>query len=164
MHKLWMKPNVHNLKLITISYFRAMYTGLLVLTLISCLPFPTSARKAGLSLSGTSSYAVNGSLIDIKVEKIVNNRPAGSKSGSLRVSVWATKEAYQGGTINGYVLGRYGMEPLKGNYTRSNVSVSVKFNPPPKGTYCIVLTLDEYSDDDEWLTADYLTFKKLQTF
>lgn len=165
MNKVNFAINMQTIKIFIVSSSRPIIAGLTTLVMLIAIQAAVSAQgNTGINFVGVGSYAVTGKYIDMKVDKIVNKRAAKSKTGSLRVSVWATKEAYNGGTINGYVLGRYSMEPLQGGFTRSNVAVSVQYAPPPKGTYVIVMTLDEFDSSHQWVTADFITFKKLQAF
>jgi hypothetical protein len=117
----------------------------------------------GISISGQCSWSTSSNYINIKVAKVSNSRSSGSLSGTLRVRVWATKNRYTGGTINGYVLGTRSLDQLKGGYYLSSISGDVTYTSPPAGDYYTTLTLEEYTNSG-WVIQDYLNFSGTSRF
>jgi len=119
----------------------------------------TPVMSKVLELEGTMGYSVKDSTIEMRAEKIVNNRNGGT-SGTLRLSLWATKSLYSGGTLRGNVLGSSKLDPLEGGYYYNNITKTTSYNEPSGGYYYLTIILEEYdsSSDDNWPMMDYITF------
>src|SRR5262249_24938698 len=129
-----------------------------------CLTFALlSASASNVSFSGNCTWEINGSSINIEVGRVDNDDPAGSRSGRLRLRLWATSTRYSGGTINGYVLGVHALDPLAGQYYYQNISGYVSYTAPPAGTYYTTITLEEYTGSG-YVIRDYLTFDGTSQF
>lgn len=115
-----------------------------------------------LSIEGTGSWSISGSVITIGATKVANTSGGGS-SGTLRLQVWATSSPYSGGSISGYTLGTYSLGVLDAGYSYNDISGGVSYTAPPPGTYYTTLTLEEY-DDGGYSIVDYLTFSDTSTF
>lgn len=114
-----------------------------------------------LSLFGSTAWSIRSPRITISADRIVNSRNGG-RSGSLRLSVWATTSRYRGGTLRGRIIGVYGMKPLAGNAYRPNVRGTVPYRRPPRGKYYTTLTLTEYTSAG-WVIRDYRNFPRRVT-
>lgn len=111
-----------------------------------------------IALSGSASWKVTGRNVDISVEKIENNRPSGSVSGTLRLTLWATSSPYEGGGITGYVLGRLQLAgQLSGGFYRENIQGLVPYTRPRAGSYFTTLTLEEFSGSG-WEIVSHVSF------
>jgi len=100
--------------------------------------------------------------IDISVGKISHTR--NGNTGSIKLSVWATKNAYRGGSLEGYQIGYISKEALKKGYSYPSIQATTRYTPPPPGSYFVSIILSEYSGDSykvvAWLTgAERNTFK-----
>lgn len=106
-----------------------------------------------------SSY--EGGTIDLSLGKISHHR--NSKTGSLRLSVWAFPQPYGGSSQNGYELGRVEKAALEKGYNYPNLQHVVKFTPPPDGSYWVSLILSEYQNNGYTVVA-YLNSNSASTF
>ncbi|MFL6600539.1 MAG: hypothetical protein ACJ8R9_04345 [Steroidobacteraceae bacterium] len=104
-----------------------------------------------------------------------------SYTGSLRGSLWAVPYNFTGsGTIQGFLLekaspnftgaGAYSSNQLYNGYTVSNIQSSSGGTNPPKGSYCVVLALDQFttnpacSANDHFCYVDWAQFPQTLTF
>jgi len=112
---------------------------------------------AGLSsqnLSGSWGYKIDGKYVKLYGDKIQNQNNGGT-SGTLKVALWATKYPYNGGTINGYKLYEYTLDPLEGGHYYYDVSNTGWCTYPPSGTYYLTILLLEYNYQYE--IVDYIS-------
>tara|TARA_B100000767_G_C19486994_1_gene418586 strand:+ start:160 stop:570 length:411 start_codon:yes stop_codon:yes gene_type:complete len=107
------------------------------------------------SLSGNWGYRINGDQITIYGDKIINKNNGG-KSGTLKLAIYATRNPYNGGSISGYKLHEYRLDPLKAGYERSNISNTGWNSAPPGGRYAITIVLLEY-DNGGYGIVDYVS-------
>jgi hypothetical protein len=123
-----------------------------------------SGGTSGVSdveLDGIIGWRVSGKTITIEAGAVVNS--GGGTSGTLRLQTWATASPYSGGTINGYILGTYRMNPLRAGYQYTNVRGNAKYYSPPSGVYYTTVTLEEYTSSG-FVIVDYLTFSSTSSF
>jgi len=106
-----------------------------------------------------SSY--EGGTIDLSVAKISHRR--NSKTGSLRLALWAFPQPYNGAKQNGYELGHVDKAALEKGYTYSNVQHVLKFTPPPNGSYYVVLFLLEF-ENNAYKEVAYLNSSGVKAF
>lgn len=99
--------------------------------------------------------------ITMQVAKIAHTRSG--KTGSLRLSVWATRRPYTGGDLNGYQLGSVDKKALQPGYAYNDVSNSGRFKKPPPGTYHTSLVLMEYNGE-KYVVVAHLGAEKTSTF
>ncbi len=123
-------------------------------SLFLLLSGPASATD--IDLSGSCSWNISGSTINIVAGK-VQNQTSGGSSGTLRLQIWATDFPYSGGGISGYVLGTRTLGTLQGGYSYNSISGSVAYTTPPHGLYYTTMTVEEYSGGG-YVIRDYLTF------
>jgi hypothetical protein len=116
----------------------------------------------------TKSSAVNSSLTWGVQYTNTKNLAVGSYSGSLRARLWAVSRSYAGGSISGNVLGDYSPsftgsgarsanQIFVGGYSTTSVNSSGSNFTPPYGSYCIVATLEEFSNNTYYI-ADWVQF------
>lgn len=115
------------------------------------------------SLEGPWSwrYSYEGGTVDMTVAKISHRRTA--NTGSLKLSVWATRQPYDGGKLNGFEIGEVQKKALPAGYSYTNVSNTGKFTPPPNGTYYLTLILTEFRDGG-YVIVGHLPASKPTTF
>ena len=106
-----------------------------------------------------SNYAAR--TIAFEAGKISHRKTA--RTGSLKVSLWATKTPFRGGQIQGWQLGAVTKKGLEPGYSYTNFKTSAAFTPPPDGTYFITLMVSEYLEDGYHM-MDYLTSSEAATF
>ena len=125
-----------------------------------------------LTLSGPSSYQVNGNLVNINVDKITNS--SNGHSGSLRIELWALAAPYFGGSVSGYrtasvrtnlINGAADYLPANSNW--SNITLNRPYTAPPPNNPSYALFLLEYdsvncSMADNFCIAAYLNYHELQ--
>jgi len=94
---------------------------------------------------------------------------ADATTGSLRARLWAVSSSYAGGDISGWVVATYGIRFTNGgNQLRNGESSNLTeqllaATTPPAGSYCLVVTLEEYdsrncSSADNYCIADWTQF------
>ena len=121
------------------------------------------APKPLLQFSGPFSwqtYPSRGSL-EIKSGKISHSR--NGKTGTLRLSIWATRQPYKGGGINGWILGYARKEALREGMIYPSSNHVVDYQAPPPGNYYVTIALQEY-DGRDYKIMDYHTFDGTFTF
>jgi hypothetical protein len=115
------------------------------------------------TLSGPWSWQTHpdAGTLDIKVAKIAHTRTG--NTGTLKLSVWATKSPYKGGSLSGFELGSVSKAALKPGYTYSDVTNTAKYKKPPAGTYYVHILLAEFQNGG-YKTVAYLTSGKTTSF
>jgi Ca2+-binding RTX toxin-like protein len=103
----------------------------------------------------------NGTVV-LDIPEILNDTST-VVSGSINVKLWATASAYNGGTINGYVLAT---EPftnvLPPGQDFAASAMAEPYTPPPNGSYHYVMTLDEYVGG-QFYVDDYINLTTAPT-
>ena len=116
------------------------------------------------SLSGEWGYRMDGDQITIIGDKIINETKYlnnGGKSGTLKLKIYATRNPYNGGTINGYTLHEYRLDPLEGGYQYNDISNRGWRHLPPVGRWAITIVLLEYNGG--YKIVDYRSMSKTMT-
>ena len=103
-----------------------------------------------------------GGTVEIEVAKIKHHRPG--KTGSLKLSVWATKEPYNGGTLNGYQLGVVEKKALEPGYSYTDVKNVAKYTAPPDGSYYVTIVLSEFGNNQTYSISDWFCAGTRSTF
>ncbi len=121
------------------------------------------AAPAKVNLTGGWSWKrdIEAGTLNMQVKKITNNKAG--KSGSLRLAVWATKQPYNGGRINGFQLGSVDKKALEKGYSYSDVVNTARFKKPPAGTYHTALFLLEFNGE-EYVIVSHLKATTTSTF
>ncbi len=117
--------------------------------------------SGGLGFDGNVSYTRNDVRITLRATKIVNRDS--NRSGSLKVSLWATVSRYTGGTISGYETSSIDLSALGPNQFYSDVARETAFREPPSGAYWMSMLLSEWSGT-AWLVVDHAGFDTQVTF
>ena len=85
------------------------------------------AHKIYLEVGG---YKIDGKYVELYGDKIQNQNNGGT-SGTLKVAMGVTKYPYNGGTINGYKLYEYTLDPLEAGHYYYDVSKTGWCTYPP---------------------------------
>ncbi|MCG8528573.1 MAG: hypothetical protein MI748_19505 [Opitutales bacterium] len=120
-------------------------------------PAPPTPPKLNISMEGPYRWQTHPSegKIEIDTGKITHNR--NGHTGSLRIAVWATQNRYNGGQINGYVLGYVQKESLQKGMMYPHIDAYVRYKAPPSGRYYVTMTLSEF-DGNAYVIRDYFTY------
>ncbi len=152
---------------------------------IAC-PAGNGSGTNGLSFfspSGYTSYRISTALANSTATSSltwgvqyanVNNLSSGSYSGSLRAELWAVRQPYSGGTINGIVLGQFSPnftgtgarsanQIYVGGYSTTTVNSTGSYQTPSVGSYCLVATLEQYSNGSYYI-VDWVQFSGSVSF
>ena len=120
-----------------------------------------SIELSAQSLSGSWGYKIDDKQITLYGDKISNHNNGG-RSGTLKVAIWATNYPYNGGTINGYKLYEYKLDPLDAGRYYYDVSNTGWCTHPPSGGYYLTILLLEYNHDYE--IVDYISMNDYTRF
>ncbi len=114
-------------------------------------------------IDGSTSYRVMDDKILLSTEKIINKSEK-SKSGTLKIKLYATEFRYYGGPIDGYVLGEYTFSNVldSGEYFY-DTSQKVNCNRPPNGKYYMTMVLLEY-EGDQYKIIDFQNYFYKKSF
>jgi len=117
--------------------------------------------SSGIRLSGNCSWSTSGNQVKISVAKVENRNTSGV-SGTLRLSLWASKTPYSGSSISGYMLGTTSLGTLRAGYAFNNIANYTTFSRPPSGYYYTTIILEEYNGS--YYMKDYITFSNPTSF
>jgi len=117
---------------------------------------------SNVKFEGYTSYNRYGSQITLSADRVKSYK-GGGKTGTLKMMLWASNRKYRGGNIRGYVVGESKLGQLIGNNYYSNLSRTVRFNPPPRGRYYMTLTLSEYQNG-RYKIVDFVSYKRKERF
>ncbi|MCE9520186.1 MAG: hypothetical protein K8R87_11630 [Verrucomicrobia bacterium] len=106
--------------------------------------------------------STEGGTVDIEVAKITHRRTG--NTGDLKLSVWATKEPYHGGALNGYEIGSVMKKPLAPGYSYTDVKNTAKYIAPPEGNYYVNIILLEFGSDRQYSVVAHMAGSKQSTF
>ena len=120
-----------------------------------------SIKLSAQSFSGSWGYKIDMKEITVYGDKIINHNNSGS-SGTLKVAIYATHYPYNGGSINGYKLYEYQLDPLDGGNYYYNVSNTGWCTYPPSGSYSLTILLLEYNYNFE--IVDYISMNGYTKF
>jgi hypothetical protein len=91
----------------------------------------------------------------LSADTIVNE--GATRSGLLRMRLWATLTPYDGSLLDGYLLANKQLGKLKSGFQFINYERTAPFYHPPEGLYYITLTLEEKSGRG-WFIRDWVNF------
>lgn len=94
---------------------------------------------------------LDNNLLELDVALISHTRT--SKTGSLRLAVWATRRPYRGGAIRGHELGHVDLRALRKGLVYNDLLQSTELTVPPPGDYYISLLLLEFDGEDYVIQA-----------
>lgn len=142
-------------------------------------PITNGAGTAGLQLFGTNTFsglstAANSTgTVLVDAGTVEFNNPAlltTSRTGSLKITLWALDGSYNGGTFAGVAVASYDVVFAGGGTTLLNgqstdlVAQTLTARNPGRGSYCMMLALEEYnpsacpSDSDGFCLVDWVQF------
>jgi hypothetical protein len=150
---------------------------------LSC-PATDGSNIGGLGFNGTVSYSdltTAAATFDPSITTnwgIAYTNGLFAFTGSLRLSLWAVSSSFSGGNISGTKIatffptftgpGAQTPNQLKNNFSATG-STTTFGTTPSAGTYCIVLTLDQFdptncTSSDDFCHTDHLQFPGAVTF
>jgi hypothetical protein len=120
------------------------------------------STNGDLGFLGDVSWLAGNGGVRIYSERMLNQRA--SRSGSLRIRLWATETPYAGEPIlQGYVMATRGVGRISVGGSVPSFSRSAIFHAPPVGEYFVTMTLEE-SSSSQWNIVDYVTFQQKSIF
>lgn len=122
-----------------------------------------SEAQTRLSITGRTRYTLKGDQVTIYAEKLTNNSPVGTHSGSIKIQLWATFTQYTGGTLNGYKIAEIDLGVLNGGNMFREINRTIYTKNPPPGSYFMSIVLAEYNQGKYW-TSDWKNYPKKQIF
>lgn len=121
-------------------------------------PPPIPPPEADIAIEGPAKFQVNFStrLFDFQCAEIANNRPGG-KSGTLRLSIWASrsKTFEQGSRI--YLMTQHPLQALPGKTAYKPFQRTLELMEIPPGEFYFAAAIEEF-DGKEYLVRDQLFF------
>lgn len=99
----------------------------------------------------------------VNVGGIHNPRYPNNVSGTLSLELWALPEPYLAGDFAGHALAGVILGSLEGGASRQDCTFELEINPPPAGTYTLVLMLREWIGNG-YITRDHSNFSTRVTF
>ncbi len=119
---------------------------------------PPAAPEADIAIEGPAKFQVNFStrMFDFQCAEIANNR-TGGKSGSLRLSIWASrsKTFEQGSRI--YLMTEHPLQALPGKTAYKPFQRTLELMEIPPGEFYFAAAIEEF-DGKEYLVRDQLFF------
>jgi hypothetical protein len=96
-------------------------------------------------LKGAVGYhSVDARRLFVEIEQVENPRDPVNLSGTLTLELWALPEPYAGGAFAGHALAAVTLGSLPGGESWQYCSYVLEMNPPPPGSYALVLMLREW--------------------
>jgi hypothetical protein len=114
------------------------------------------------TFSGSVSYTLNSSTVILTADEVDNNQPS-TTTGTLQLDLYATNSPFNGGTLDGYLLGTDTLGVLQPETAFTNINATVPLTSPPTGAYYTTMTLEEYVSPD-FEIDDYSNFSGRQFF
>lgn len=130
---------------------------------LSTIFLNANAQSSDINFDGTASFVITSKEIKIEVQKIKNFQDD-TETGTLKLTLYLSKDRYAGGRITGYKVAEKKLGELRSGKKFKNI----KFNSPwlvvpPMGEYYVTLILSEYGDDEEYWIVDDIRFTNKQT-
>ena len=121
-------------------------------------PPPAPTPETDIAIEGPAKFQVNFStrMFDFQCAEIANNRQGG-KSGTLRLSIWASrsKDFAQGSRI--YLMTEHPLQALPGKTAYKPFQRTLELMEIPPGEFYFAATIEEF-DGKEYLVRDQLFF------
>jgi len=110
-------------------------------------------------LDGLVGYrCVDDNRLLVDVERIHNPRDLNNMCGTLTLELWALGEPYVVGDFAGHALAGVTLGSLAGGASWQDCAYDLEINPPPVGTYTLVLMLREWVGNG-YITRDHSNFR-----
>ena len=108
-------------------------------------------------------FRIQGDSVTFSVKRVENS--GRSRTGSLKLEVWATRAPYTGAGIRGHQLAQVQLGELEGNHFFGNLSYTrTLMRVPPAGAYYVTIFLTERQQDGRDASRDYSTSNRTVTF
>jgi len=111
--------------------------------------------------AGSIGYTLNGSTVELRTDRISHNFT--SKTGSLKIVLWACEDIGDSGSWTGYSVAEYQLDPLELKYTYDDLALTVTAAKPPSGWYPMIMQLQSY-EGSGWVGQDYRVFDEPEGF
>jgi hypothetical protein len=108
-------------------------------------------------MNGNAGYSINGSRVEISVDRVENPRAEDNGSGTLSLELWALSAPFTGGRFQGHHMAGVEIGSINGQDEWTLDSIDLTFTPPPAGTWQIVLMLREWTAGG-FMTRDFVSF------
>lgn len=118
---------------------------------------PQTITNNDLTIGQPCGYAINGSRVLVNASRIANNRELGNLSGTLAVQLWALKQPYAGGKMDGILTASNAIGEIAGQYEVTNFQSDLLFTQPAAGTWFLCLALAEWNGSD-YTVVDAVNF------
>lgn len=117
--------------------------------------------NADLYFDGEVSWISENGRVLLSADLLANDRA--TKSGPLRLRLYATDALYEGGELAGVALATKALGRFRSGGGFQYYSRIARFRPPPEGTYYTVLTLEERVGRI-WYIVDHVAFPNASIF
>lgn len=74
----------------------------LLLPVLLFLMSSLALAASNVSLDGSVGYSQDGVDITLRADRVVNNDPVGTTSGTLQLALWGSESKYFGGLLSGW--------------------------------------------------------------
>ena len=119
-------------------------------------PLQTSANNT-LTFGQPCGYAIHGNRVLINASRIANNRTFGNVSGTLAIQLWALKQPYTGGKLEGMLTASTTIGEIAGQYELTDCQYDLLFTQPDTGIWHLCLALAEWTGSD-YAVVDAINF------
>lgn len=112
----------------------------------------------GLGLQGNCGYRVEEERVLVSVESITSGRDIENLSGSLSLELWANRQPFDGGELDGVVVARTDLGELQGQHLFPSCEHDLIFTQPPIGSWHLSLVLREWTEEG-YQVRDFVNFE-----
>ncbi len=107
--------------------------------------YPSRQAFVQPRMNGNTGYRIDGTSVQISVDRVENPRTESNRTGTLSLELWALSAPFAGGQFQGRHLAGVEIGSINGQEERTLQSIDLAFTPPPTGTWQIVLMLREWT-------------------
>lgn len=112
----------------------------------------------GLGLQGNCGYRIEEDRVLVNVESITSDRDIENLSGSLSLELWANRQPFNGGELDGVVLAGTDLGELQGQHLFPSCEYDLIFTQPPIGSWHLSLVLREWTENG-YQVRDFMNFE-----
>jgi hypothetical protein len=148
-----------NLPLRTI---RSLCTAIVLSITFYLISLQDARAQSALDIRGSLSLKISKGRLSLKVGEIANNSGPGVVSSQLELSLWLSKNPYDGSLpLEGLRLAKCRLDGIVGSETVANISCGAKLRWISRGKYYAIITLSELdSSTGTFVERDFFTFSK----
>jgi hypothetical protein len=146
----------------SLQAIRTLTLGIISSLLLLLLVARDSQAQSALNIQGSLSFRISKGRVLLRLGEISNTSSPGVASGKLELSLWLSKNPYDGSApLKGSRLAKCRLDGVIGGDTVANVSCGAKLRWISRGKYYVIITLSELdSSTDEFVERDFFTFSK----